>query len=75
MFAWHFKEHLLEMWQTFVRIGNPSKKLINEDIIIPQDFQRGGPKNKQLKIIKFKYSIIGREKCQSWHVPPHPKKR
>jgi len=38
---------------------------MNEDIIIPQDFQRGGPENEQLKTIKFKYPImpIGRGKC------------
>jgi hypothetical protein len=65
MFTWHLREHLLEVWQTLVQVGNPSKKPINEATIIPLDSQRGGPKNEQLKIVKFKYSImpIGRGKC------------
>jgi hypothetical protein len=35
-----FKEHILEMWKTFVYVGSPSKNNANEDIIITQDFQR-----------------------------------
>jgi hypothetical protein len=29
------KEHLLEVWKTFAHVGNPSKKHVNEDMIIP----------------------------------------
>jgi len=28
-------EHLLEVWKFFACVGNPSKKLANEDMIIP----------------------------------------
>lgn len=42
MFTWHLKEHLLKLWQTLARVGNPSKIPINEDTLIPQDSQRGG---------------------------------
>lgn len=28
------KEHLLKVWKTFACVGNPSKKLVNEDMII-----------------------------------------
>jgi hypothetical protein len=29
------KEYLLEVWKFFARVGNPSKKPKNEDMIIP----------------------------------------
>jgi hypothetical protein len=41
MFIWCLREHLQKMWQTFACVGDPSKKPINDNTIIPQDFQRG----------------------------------
>jgi hypothetical protein len=43
------------------------KIYINGDTIIPQDFQRGGPKNEQPKVVKFGYPIMPtrRENSQS----------
>jgi len=43
------------------------KKPINGDTIIPQDFQRGEPKNEQPKVVKFRYPIMPtiKENCQS----------
>jgi hypothetical protein len=52
------KEHLLKMWQTPTCVRSSSKKPISENTIIPQDFQREGPKNGQPKVIKFKYVIM-----------------
>lgn len=39
MFVCHVKEHWLEVWQTPC-VGDPSKH-VNEDMIVPQEFQRG----------------------------------
>jgi hypothetical protein len=67
------KEHLLKIWQTPTCVSNSSKKPISENMITPQDFQREGPKNKQPKVIKFKYLIMStkRENYQFQHVSSH----
>jgi hypothetical protein len=36
-----FKGTSTKTWQIFAHVDNPSKKLINEDTIVPQEFQRG----------------------------------
>jgi hypothetical protein len=67
------KEYLLKMWQTPTCVNSSSKKPISEDTTIPQDFQREGLKNIQLRVIKFKYLIMSSRKeiYQFQHVSSH----
>jgi len=53
------------MWQTFARVCGLSKKFANEDMIVPQDFQKGRHDNKQHGVIKLGYPtfLAGNEKC------------
>jgi hypothetical protein len=47
------------MWQTSIHVSNSSKKHVNENMTLPQDFQRGGGlENKQFEIIKLGYPIM-----------------
>ncbi len=46
------------MWQTFTHVSNPSKKPLNEDTYVSQYFQKEGPKNEELKVVKFDYPVI-----------------
>jgi len=36
-----FKGTSIKTWQIFAHVDNPSKKLINENTTVPQEFQRG----------------------------------
>jgi hypothetical protein len=69
-----FKEHLLEARQTFVHVGDLSKKLAIGDKIKPLGFQRVGLESRQPKVMWFKYFIMPSKtrKCQSQHVLLHP---
>jgi hypothetical protein len=55
------------VWQTFTHVNNPSKKPINEDMHVSQYFQREGPKNEELEVIKLDYLVVltRSRKCQS----------
>jgi hypothetical protein len=61
MFVWHLKEHLLQVWQT-PHVGSLLKRPLSEDLIIPQDFQRGELENAQLEVVKLGYHVVSPRK-------------
>ncbi len=73
MFMWHLREYLLGGWQIFIRVNGPSKKHVSEIQLNHKTLKGRELENKQLRVIKFEYSIVSnrREKCRCQHASPY----